>query len=174
MAPPVHSGASSDVCTQPVDELPWCEYLDLELVRVDREQVVIAGDEHVGVVGGRQRDEVVIVGIAARAWTRRCGSSPTSLARQPCSPTRRYRTHLHAAGKSIPLALDGRITETKDHLEIHATTTADHRQLGMTWSPLGMLRAPSTLIVRGGCSRTEDDYRTFLQPDRPPDRIGTL
>lgn len=56
---------------------------------------------------------------------------------------------LQAAGKSIPLALDGQITETAGQLEIHATTTADHRQLGMTWSPLGMLRAPSTLVVRG-------------------------
>ena len=32
---------------------------------------------------------------------------------------------------------------------IEATTTVDHRVLGMTWSPLGILRSPSTLIVRG-------------------------
>ena len=57
--------------------------------------------------------------------------------------------HLHAAGKSIPLELDARITETDAGPRIEATTTADHRELGMTWSPLGILRPPSTLIVRG-------------------------
>jgi hypothetical protein len=33
--------------------------------------------------------------------------------------------------------------------EIDASTQAAHRELGMTWSPLGSLRAPSTLIVQG-------------------------
>jgi hypothetical protein len=34
-------------------------------------------------------------------------------------------------------------------LELEAATEADHRKLDMTWSPLGILRAPSKLIVRG-------------------------
>jgi polyisoprenoid-binding protein YceI len=57
--------------------------------------------------------------------------------------------HLHAAGASIPLELDARVSEVDGHPHIEATTTADHRELGMTWSPLGIMRAPSTLIVRG-------------------------
>ena len=39
--------------------------------------------------------------------------------------------------------------EIDGELEIEAVTAADHRELGMTWSPLGILRAPSKLIVRG-------------------------
>ena len=57
--------------------------------------------------------------------------------------------HLHAAGKAIPLELDALITEADGQLRIEATTIADHRELGMEWSPLGILRPPSKLIVRG-------------------------
>jgi hypothetical protein len=40
--------------------------LDSELVRADRQEVVIAGDEHVRAVGGCcERDEVVVFGVAA-------------------------------------------------------------------------------------------------------------
>jgi hypothetical protein len=36
------------------------------------------------------------------------------------------------------------------YLEIEATTTVDQRrELGMTFSPLGVIRTPSTLHVRG-------------------------
>ena len=56
---------------------------------------------------------------------------------------------LHAAGRQLPLALDATLREIDGELEIEAVTHADHRDLGMTWSPLGILRAPSTLIVRG-------------------------
>ena len=54
---------------------------------------------------------------------------------------------LEAAGASIPLELDATVREVDRELEIEPTTHADHRQLGMTWSPLGILRAPSKLIV---------------------------
>src|SRR3954471_12352452 len=56
---------------------------------------------------------------------------------------------LHAAGRQIPLQLDARVREVDGELEIEAVTEADQRELGMTWSPLGILRAPSKLIVRG-------------------------
>ena len=56
---------------------------------------------------------------------------------------------LHAAGKQIPLELDATVRGVGGELEIEAVTHADHRELGMTWSPLGMLRSPSKLIVRG-------------------------
>jgi polyisoprenoid-binding protein YceI len=59
------------------------------------------------------------------------------------------RGQLHAAGRQLPLELDATVREIDGELEIEAVTEADHRELGMTWSPLGILRAPSKLIVRG-------------------------
>ncbi len=63
--------------------------------------------------------------------------------------TLRVRGQLHAAGRQIPLELDATVREIDGELEVEAVTDADHRDLGMTWSPLGILRAPSKLIVRG-------------------------
>jgi polyisoprenoid-binding protein YceI len=63
--------------------------------------------------------------------------------------TLRVRGRLHAAGRQIPLELDATVRDVDGELEIEAVTHADHRELGMTWSPLGILRAPSKLIVRG-------------------------
>jgi polyisoprenoid-binding protein YceI len=56
---------------------------------------------------------------------------------------------LSASGKTIPLELDATVTDVEGQPHIDATTTVDHRDLGMTWSPLGIMRAPSTLVVRG-------------------------
>jgi len=56
---------------------------------------------------------------------------------------------LHAAGKAIPMVLDATLRQLDGELEIEAVTEADHRELGMTWSPLGILRSPSKLLVRG-------------------------
>ena len=55
----------------------------------------------------------------------------------------------------MPLAVDATLRRVGDELEVEATTLADHRQLRMTWSPLGILRAPSTLMVRGRLIRAE-------------------
>jgi polyisoprenoid-binding protein YceI len=62
--------------------------------------------------------------------------------------TLRVHGQLHAAGRQIPLQLDATVRELDGGLEIEAVTEADHPALGMTWSPLGILRAPSKLIVR--------------------------
>jgi polyisoprenoid-binding protein YceI len=64
---------------------------------------------------------------------------------------------LHAAGKQIPLDVDATVTPDGDQLEIEASALADHRQLGMLWSPLGIMRSPSKLIVRGRLVRAEDE-----------------
>ena len=56
--------------------------------------------------------------------------------------------HLKAAARTVPVALGATVRETGDDLEIEATTTVDQRELGMTFSPLGMIRTPSTLHVR--------------------------
>jgi polyisoprenoid-binding protein YceI len=65
------------------------------------------------------------------------------------------RGELHAAGKSIPLELEGVIRPDGDELEVAVTTFADHRRLGMTWNRLGMLRTPSKLTVRGRLVRDD-------------------
>jgi len=63
----------------------------------------------------------------------------------------RLRVHgrLHAAGQKIPLDVAATLRRVAGELEVAATTCADQRRLGMTWSPLGMTRAPSKLIIRG-------------------------
>lgn len=67
----------------------------------------------------------------------------------------RVRGELHAAGKSTRLDLEGVIQPDGDELGIDVTTFADHRELGMTWNRLGMLRGPSKLIVRGRLVRDD-------------------
>jgi polyisoprenoid-binding protein YceI len=70
--------------------------------------------------------------------------------------TLKVRGRLHAAGKSFPLDVDASVRAVDGELEVEASALADHRKLGMTWSPLGILRAPSKLIVRGRLVREED------------------
>jgi polyisoprenoid-binding protein YceI len=67
----------------------------------------------------------------------------------------KVRGQLDAAGKQIPLELDAAVRVVDGELEVEAVTYADHRELGMTWSPLGILRAPSKLIVRARLIREE-------------------
>src|SRR6202011_1496690 len=63
--------------------------------------------------------------------------------------TLKARGRLDAAGRHIPLHVDATVTPVDGEFEINATALADHRELGMTWSPLGILRAPSKLIIQG-------------------------
>ena len=61
--------------------------------------------------------------------------------------------HLHVQGELLAggdrVALDLRPTlrQADDRFEIDASTTVDQRQLGMTWSPLGIVRTPTVLTV---------------------------
>jgi polyisoprenoid-binding protein YceI len=57
--------------------------------------------------------------------------------------------HLEAAGRKIPIALEATVREDDGELEIETTTTVEQRDLGMTFSPFGMIRSPATLHVRG-------------------------
>jgi polyisoprenoid-binding protein YceI len=59
------------------------------------------------------------------------------------------RGRLHAGAESIPLAVKATLRRDVDELEVQASAEVDQRQLGMTYSPLGMIRRPSRLIVRG-------------------------
>jgi polyisoprenoid-binding protein YceI len=57
--------------------------------------------------------------------------------------------HLEAVGRKVPIALDATVRRVGDDLEMEATTTVDQRELGLTFSPLGMIHTPSTLHVAG-------------------------
>ena len=61
----------------------------------------------------------------------------------------RVSGRLYAAGNSIPLEIDARLRRVGEELELEATTTADHRKLGMSHGMLGMIPTPSELTVHG-------------------------
>jgi polyisoprenoid-binding protein YceI len=54
---------------------------------------------------------------------------------------------LLAAGNRVRLTLEPTMSQTSEELEIDASATVDQRELGMTASPLGMIRTPTTLTV---------------------------
>ena len=60
---------------------------------------------------------------------------------------------LLAAGHTATLELEPSLQQTDDQLQIEASATLDQRLLGMTWSPLGMARTPTTLIVQAQLQR---------------------
>lgn len=68
----------------------------------------------------------------------------------------RVRGRLHARGESIPLEVDAQIRTTDDGVEIEATTTAAHQELGMTFNPARMIRPTTRLIVKGSLVPTEN------------------
>ena len=63
----------------------------------------------------------------------------------------RLKVHgrLSAAGHSIPLHVEGTLRFTEGAADVEVTALADHTQLGMTFSGLGMLRPTSKLTVHG-------------------------
>ena len=75
---------------------------------------------------------------------------------------------LCAAGDRVSLKLEPTLRHVEDQIELDASTTVDQRQLGMTWSPLGMARTPTALTVharlRPVMSATRIDRRTAHQP----------
>jgi polyisoprenoid-binding protein YceI len=54
---------------------------------------------------------------------------------------------LEAAGSRVLLEFPATVREAGDEVEIEATTTVDHRELGMSSGPLGMIRPPVTMHV---------------------------
>jgi polyisoprenoid-binding protein YceI len=60
----------------------------------------------------------------------------------------RVRGELEAAGRKVPLSFEARVRMLDGELEAEATTLVDHRLFGMTLSPLGAVRSPSTLHVK--------------------------
>lgn len=75
---------------------------------------------------------------------------------EPVTAGYEIRGVLHAAGMRVPVTAELNASATEDGYEIEASASVDHRELGMTWSPLGILRSPSTLIVRGRLTRPDE------------------
>jgi polyisoprenoid-binding protein YceI len=67
----------------------------------------------------------------------------------------RFRGVLYAAGKAAPIEVDASVTAVGEEFEIEASAVVDQRRLGMTWRPLGLVRAHSRLLVRGRLMRAE-------------------
>jgi polyisoprenoid-binding protein YceI len=63
--------------------------------------------------------------------------------------TLKVHGRLSASDRSIPVELDAYVREVDGELEIEAATTAAHRELGMTFSPLRMIPPRSELSVNG-------------------------
>jgi polyisoprenoid-binding protein YceI len=74
--------------------------------------------------------------------------------------TLRVRGELEAAGRKVPLSFEARVRELDGELEVDATTLVDHRLLGMTWSPLGVLRSRSTLHVKARLTSIAPERRS--------------
>jgi polyisoprenoid-binding protein YceI len=70
------------------------------------------------------------------------------------------RGELEAAGRKVPLSLEAAVREFDGELEVEATTLVDHRLFGMTWSPLGMIRSPSTLHVNARLTSIAPERRS--------------
>jgi polyisoprenoid-binding protein YceI len=60
---------------------------------------------------------------------------------------------LEAAGEGARLPVDVIVKRPDGGLELDAAATVDQRQLGMTWSPLGMIGTPTALIVHARLRR---------------------
>jgi polyisoprenoid-binding protein YceI len=56
---------------------------------------------------------------------------------------------LRAAGESVPLDVTAIVRPVGEEFEIEASAEVDQRRLGMTYSPLGMLRPPARLTLLG-------------------------
>ena len=54
---------------------------------------------------------------------------------------------LLAAGHRVVLELEPMLRQTADRLQVDASTMLDQRELGMTFSPLGIARTPTVLTV---------------------------
>jgi len=68
----------------------------------------------------------------------------------------RLRGELYAAGKHVPLEVEATVTAVGDGFEIEASAVVDQRELGMRFSPLGMVGDHTRLLVRGRLMRAED------------------
>jgi polyisoprenoid-binding protein YceI len=69
----------------------------------------------------------------------------------------KVRGRLAARGRSIPLELSADVRQVDGELEIAAAAIAPHRELGMTWSPLGIIPGHSDLVIQAHLIPDDDD-----------------
>jgi polyisoprenoid-binding protein YceI len=67
----------------------------------------------------------------------------------------RLRGELYAAGRHVPLDVEATVTAIGEEFEIEASAVVDQRELGMRFSPLGMVGDHTRLLVRGRLMRRE-------------------
>jgi polyisoprenoid-binding protein YceI len=60
---------------------------------------------------------------------------------------------LEAAGGRVPLPVEVTVTHADGRLDLDAAATVDQRELGMTFSPLRMVRTPTALSVHARLRR---------------------
>ena len=65
----------------------------------------------------------------------------------------RVEGELEAAGGRARLEVEVSVVHAEGGLELDAEATVDQRELGMTWSPLGVVRAPTALSVHARLRR---------------------
>ena len=70
--------------------------------------------------------------------------------------TMRAHGRLSARGRAIPVELDAQTRRLNGELAIEASTNAPHRELGMTWNRLRMIRPQSKLVVKACLIRSPD------------------
>jgi len=61
----------------------------------------------------------------------------------------RIQGQLRARGVSLPLDAEAKVRRDGDELEFEVEAVADQRRLGMTWNRLGLVGAPTKMIVTG-------------------------
>ncbi|HKC76091.1 MAG TPA: YceI family protein [Chloroflexota bacterium] len=59
----------------------------------------------------------------------------------------RVEGDLTAAGHTLPLTFEARLTQAGDQIGVDAEVTVDRTAFGMTWSPLGMASSRALLVV---------------------------
>ncbi|MGZ4216885.1 MAG: YceI family protein [Solirubrobacteraceae bacterium] len=78
--------------------------------------------------------------------------------------TLKVHGRLSARDRSIPVELAAEVHEADGELQIEAATTAPHRELGMTYSPIGMIPPRSKLFVKAHLIPV---VKAHLIPDTP-------
>ena len=85
--------------------------------------------------------------------------------------TLKVHGRLSASGHSIPVELDARVRRVDGELEIEAATTTPHRELGMTWSPFGMIRPHSELFVKAHLTANDRQVGSAEDLDQQHPRV---
>jgi hypothetical protein len=71
---------------------------------------------------------------------------------------------LRAGGGRTEIEIEGHLREAGDEYALAAEAFLMHRWLGMTWSPLGMTRPYSKLVVAGRLVPDGERWRSCLNP----------